>query len=948
MNDNTLLEVERPFYLSDEEDEGEDVNFNSQRVGRGEVHFPILPRCSTSNLQPGPELDTGAFYSLAPMLNDPYSPIQSPLKSLWDDSAPEPFVLPPCPAKYVNTPAELADLEKYAETLGKRFGRFRITNTSVSTKMEKQSREACKKEFIECMKKIPKEYREEDFQVMKCSELQRAVSDVSQSTITLNKLSHYLDLVEVNLLRQIHLRSESFFTAMLNIKEIHKEVETICSSIALIRTKMADLEKSLVSASVNVWGTTKQRRLRSLLSLLEMIHTARNSQGVVRNLIDLGDYFSAIKVVKETLVLMKNKLKGVKCLENTGERLGQDLILIGKLLHTDFVKLAIILPGDKPCSLNGFTTESSSNDDRLARVIEALRSINDFKLLPKQLQKAFRDLAIDKIKTCLSSSLSDFQLAKTKDSSPSSELSRRQSQTQSIDLKQEEPAGNNPSTESLGKGEAKVEIPQLTRRSSETTSLGPDIVALSHKDFMTLSEPLFSLILHMANRVRKVEILCRTVLKADELDQVKDMVASAFLKEMKAVVSGSCEYFLSRVGKILDLRSTQHANLKFKHLRALFSKCLEFIAKVEEIACSKFYDIRNSLLQQTKRFLDRFHEKRTDQLIQRLNEEKWDTVKIPMKYQHVLDSGFEPPKEGEVSAYKSSVYWWRQGWDEPELELTAKTNGHLLEAFILTTTDGIEERFRIVPSLLTLLSLVQEYVECAVQLQPIGTEVVEKMVSLVTTYNSRSCDLILGARAMEQVGLKRIQAKHLCLSSRCVYLLVQIMPKIENVLVDKLPRMHRTLIQQALNRIVKDLKKHREQTLKKIVSIIEKLATQLVGEKLLSMSWNKEKSTPEAERKENLNLRPDEPVSKLMKHTKQLHKVLTNYLGPNQRDVLFKDIAQSLVSSLVESIKNLNFENAVILHRVHVNVKFIVDRLERLECLTDAVQAQVKPYLRSS
>jgi len=938
MNDNTLPDVEGPFYLSDEEDAEGNINFNSQRVGRGEVHFPILPRCSSSNLQPGPELETGAFYSLAPMLNDPYSPTPSPLKSLWDDTAPEPFILPPCPTEYTNTPANLADLEKYSYTLGKFLRRHRITTTSVSTKIKKQDREACKKEFIECMKKIPKEYRTEEFQVMKCSELQRAVSDVSQGTITLNKLSHYLDLVEVNLLRQIHLRSESFFTAMLNIKEIHIEVETICRSIALIRAKMADLEKSLVAASVNVWGTKKRRRLRSLVSLLEMIHTARNSQTVVRNLIDLGDYFSAIKVIKETFVLMKTKLKGVRCLQNTEERLGQDLILVGKLLQTDFVQLAIIIPAIKSSSVDKLAPDSSSKDDRLARVIEALHSISDFKLLPKQLQKAFRELAVDKIKTCLSKSLSALELAKTIDSA---EVARGQSQAQNTELQQDEPA------ESLEKGAASIEPHYLTN-SSSTTSLGPDIVALSHMDFMTLSEPLFSLILRIASRVRKVEILSRTVLKADELDPAKDVEASGFLKEMKAVVSGSCEYFLSRVGKILELRTTQHANLTFKHLRALFSKCLEFIAKVEEIACSKFYDIRNSLLQQTKRFLDRFHETRVDQLVQRLNEEKWDTVKIPMKYQHILDTGFEPPKEGEVLAYKSSIYWWRQGWDEPEVELVAKTNGHLLEAFILTTTDGIEERFRIVPSLLTLLSLVQEYVECAVQLQPIGTNVVEKLVSLVTTYNSRSCELILGAGAMHQVGLKRIQAKHLCLSSRCVYLLVQIIPRIENVLVDKLPRMQRSLIQQSLSRMVKDLRKHREQILKKIVSIIEKLAIQLVGEQLLSMSWNEEKPTPEAEREESLNLRPDEPVSKLMKHTKQLHKVLTNYLGPNQRDLLFKDIAQSLVSSLVDSIKNLDFENSVIHHRVRVNVKFIIDRLERLECLTEAIQAQVKPYLRSS
>lgn len=49
------------------------------------------------------------------------------------------------------------------------------------------------------------------------------------------QLTHYLDLVEVDLVLQISTRSESFFEALTNMQDLHDEVGRSCRDIDEIR-----------------------------------------------------------------------------------------------------------------------------------------------------------------------------------------------------------------------------------------------------------------------------------------------------------------------------------------------------------------------------------------------------------------------------------------------------------------------------------------------------------------------------------------------------------------------------------------------------------------------------------------------------------------------------------------------------------------------------------------
>jgi hypothetical protein len=65
-------------------------------------------------------------------------------------------------------------------------------------------------------------------------------------------------------------------------------------------------------------------------------------------------------------------------------------------------------------------------------------------------------------------------------------------------------------------------------------------------------------------------------------------------------------------------------------------------------------------------------------------------------------------------------------------------------------------RFPAVPSLLLLLKLLGQYVQCAAQLQAVGSDILNRLAELLQMFNSRSCQLVLGAGAMHLSGLKSV------------------------------------------------------------------------------------------------------------------------------------------------------------------------------------------------
>jgi hypothetical protein len=73
------------------------------------------------------------------------------------------------------------------------------------------------------------------------------------------KLSHYLDIVEVHLIKEISTRSSSFFTALANLQSLHQETQACVDRITELRTRLKRLSDASIQKGLKIVRLTRMR-----------------------------------------------------------------------------------------------------------------------------------------------------------------------------------------------------------------------------------------------------------------------------------------------------------------------------------------------------------------------------------------------------------------------------------------------------------------------------------------------------------------------------------------------------------------------------------------------------------------------------------------------------------------------------------------------------------------
>lgn len=104
------------------------------------------------------------------------------------------------------------------------------------------------------------------------------------------------------------------------------------------------------------------------------------------------------------------------------------------------------------------------------------------------------------------------------------------------------------------------------------------------------------------------------------------------------------------------------------------------------------------------------------------------------------------------------------------------------------------QNFHVVQALQRLLDILQSYVAFHDAVPSFSAEVAQRVIELVKVFNSRTCQLVLGAGAMQIAGLKSITAKHLALSCQSLGALVALHPSLQAVFLRDLAHSRKTVL----------------------------------------------------------------------------------------------------------------------------------------------------------
>ena len=137
-------------------------------------------------------------------------------------------------------------------------------------------------------------------------------------------------------------------------------------------------------------------------------------------------------------------------------------------------------------------------------------------------------------------------------------------------------------------------------------------------------------------------------------------------------------------------------------------------------------------------------------------------------------------------------------------------------------------------------------------------------------FNSRVCQVILGAGAMQSAGLKNITAKHLALASQSIGVMVVLVPKLKECMESYVSSKQANLLSE-FDRIVNDYTNHQNEIHTKLVAIMNERFTAHV-KAMQSIQWDEEEKEGVVGKHANVYMET------LVTETIRLHKVLSKYL----------------------------------------------------------------------
>lgn len=172
----------------------------------------------------------------------------------------------------------------------------------------------------------------------------------SSGRLLQERLSHYLDIVEVQIARQVSEKSSAFFHAMTSQDTIMEQMRAAAQNVTALRSGIRTLDQAMVKEALRVVQLQRGRENhQNVLEKLRLMATVHQTQPMIQLLLGQQDYVAALDLIGTTQEICAQELVGVHCFRHLPSQLLEMERLIDKMLKTDFEKYATA-DLNRPCT----------------------------------------------------------------------------------------------------------------------------------------------------------------------------------------------------------------------------------------------------------------------------------------------------------------------------------------------------------------------------------------------------------------------------------------------------------------------------------------------------------------------------------------------------------------------------------------------------------------------
>ncbi|PRQ41589.1 putative vps54-likeVacuolar protein sorting-associated protein [Rosa chinensis] len=961
-----------------------------------------------SNSISDPNSSTSTSQSLASILNNPNASDSSSWAAWWSSSASvaPPEFLPLLP-KSASDSLTRSDFLPYISSISDHYNRFEdILNHVKKESLDFDSIGGQGEALVACLREVPALYFKEDFALEDGATFRSACpfSGVSENLVLQEKLSHYLDVVELHLVKEISLRSNSFFEAQGQLQDLNVKIVEGCNRIRELKETILLLDVDLVDSARQIQELNVTRsNLLALQQKLRLILYVNQALSALKLLVASTDCAGALDVTDDLQHLLDgDELTGLHCFHHLRDRVAASIESINSILSAEFMRASIHDAGDTDSIIiskakarasilmNGEDgevklddEETSNYQDRLLPIIIGLLRTAK---LPSVL-RLYRDQLTADMKTAIKNAVAELLPILV----------------------------SRPLESDFTPGERVADADGIG------ASLASKLRSLSSESFVQLLSAIFLIV--RAHLVRSAEvkkaiewIMCNLDghyaadsvaaalaigAEAAETAQESDgqggllvsyssprVAAKALsfqgkandatspsttsknfradvLRENTEAVVAACDAAQGRWAKLLGVRALLHPKLRLQEFLSIYNITQEFITATEKVGGRPGFSIRGTLQSQAKAFLDFQHESRMTKIKAVLDQETWVEVDVPDEFQVIVNSlfcsealvaenldaghGSTETSYNEVDTGPSITEKQIKQTDSTELSTDMTGNNKS------TSADGAEKNkadvtnsvaqhnhsnmkergkstsqilsykgvgFHMVNCGLILMKMLSEYIDMNNFFPVLSSEVVHRIVEILKFFNTRTCQLVLGAGAMQVSGLKSITSKHLALASQVISFTYAIIPELRQILFQKVPETRKAMLLSEIDRVAQDYKVHRDEIHTKLVQIMrERLLVHLRGLPQIVESWN---------RPEDADLQPSQFARSLTKEVGYLQRVLTRTLHEVDVQAIFRQVIIIFHSQISEAFSRLEISTPQAKDRLCRDVKHILGCIRSL------------------
>lgn len=360
--------------------------------GRSEIHpSPTTKVQKNQSSLSSKSFSDSSSQSLASILNNPHT---GKSDSWWTSvsslPAPEFSPLPSAASGKPISEVTRADFGRYLASVSENYSRFHDIQQHESLEDQYSEFAGQGEALVACLREVPALYFKEDFELEEGATFKAACpfKSPSENLLLQEKLSQYLDTVELHLVKEISLRSSSFFEAQGQLEDLSKKIVEGCSRIRELKETIRLLDSDLVGSARRVQELNGKRgSLFALRNKLKLIQYVNQALSTLKLLIASADCAGALDVTFDLQHLLDgDELIGMHCFRHLRNHIATSVDSINSILSAEFLRVSIHDAGVKHAAMLSrlqamATTPMNGIEDKVEWNEEETSNLRD-RLLP--------------------------------------------------------------------------------------------------------------------------------------------------------------------------------------------------------------------------------------------------------------------------------------------------------------------------------------------------------------------------------------------------------------------------------------------------------------------------------------------------------------------------------------------------------------------------------------